>query len=375
MQLLEKDWLSGLSTDDGQNSSPSKAGHFSYTYPSDTYAQPQIRTLSGYTQGIAFMMLVPSIMLFGYQIMLGLSTFQYAGAAEGLSHILLGGLAVAVSPLLIEMLINLEGTTALGIISLHYFHGYPGFLPDLTNVDPKAPPFYLLDRVNLRYIDLYEQRRIPYLVAALGKDGEYGSSYQGLIQPISRWGCAINDFIGIFSQHFITNSLGSVFPLLGGVGHLADPTSAPVTPLDLVHRSAAMLLTVLSMFIFIQVVLRIIFLNYYIITAPLACSCWALPAGVGQRVMALWFKGFILVLFVQVAQLFVMSVLPLMMPPFPSLPSSTDKSGTLQALFLEFQPILTVCLTLIVPRILGASITQAFGIAGAIAKEAFRTFL
>ena len=81
-----------------------------------------------------------------------------------------------------------------------------------------------------------------------------------------------------------------------------------------------MLLTVLSMLIFIQVFLRILFLNYYIVTAPLACSCWALPAGVGREVFTLWFKGFFSVLFVQVAQLFIITILPLMIPAYSPIP-------------------------------------------------------
>ena len=76
MPLLEKDWLSGLSIHEG------KFLHLMQDIlakpdPSDTYSQPQVSTLSGYIQGIAFMVLMPSMMLIGYQMMLILDLSLY----------------------------------------------------------------------------------------------------------------------------------------------------------------------------------------------------------------------------------------------------------------------------------------------------------
>jgi hypothetical protein len=68
-----------------------------FTYAADTYALPQIKTLFGYMEIVSFLVITPSILLFGYQIMLGASTFRYAGALEGLARVALGGVAVGVS--------------------------------------------------------------------------------------------------------------------------------------------------------------------------------------------------------------------------------------------------------------------------------------
>jgi hypothetical protein len=115
----------------------------------------------------------------------------------------------------------------------------------------------------------------------------------------------------------------------------------------------------------VQVFLRIILLNYYLLTAPLAFGCWALPGGIGQNVVRLWCKGFFTVLFMQVVQLFMISTLPLLMPSMPQI--SNDGLGIMQSLLLQFPLILSLSIALLVPRILGASAARAFGIAGSMA--------
>jgi hypothetical protein len=106
-------------------------------------------------------------------------------------------------------------------------------------------------------------------------------------------------------------------------------------------------------------------LNYYILMTPVAFGCWALPGGVGQRVVHLWFKGFFTVLFVQVAQLFVLTTLPLLLPPPPQI--FADKLGIMQGLVLQFPLMLTLCAMLVTPRVLGVSVGKALGVAGSMA--------
>jgi len=131
------------------------------------------------------------------------------------------------------------------------------------------------------------------------------------------------------------------------------------------HRIGQLILTVLSMVLWVQVFVRIFLLNYYILMGPLAFGCWALPGGVGQRVVRLWCKGFFSVLFIQVLQIFLLTTLPLLLPTLPQIP--TDSMGLIQGFLLEFPPILTLSIALMAPRLLGTSAAKAFGTAGSMA--------
>ncbi len=134
---------------------------------------------------------------------------------------------------------------------------------------------------------------------------------------------------------------------------------------DLIRRCGEMILAVLSFLLWVQVFVRIILLNYYLLMGPLAFGCWALPGGVGQRVVRLWCKGFFTVLFSQAVQLFMLTTLPLLLPPMPQ--ASFDGLGIMQGLLLQFPLILTLLVTILVPRVLGTSAAEAFGTAGSMA--------
>jgi hypothetical protein len=330
-KTISQDWLSGDVPVVTQNTSFSGGGRLFYTYSNDTEDLPQIRTLFGVMQVLAFFLITPTILLVGYQFMLGASMFRYAGALEGLSRVALGALSVGVSFELVHMLVSFENTLTAGIIALHDEHPFPK-----TLINGVA---------------------VPYILA-----GDPPTSYRGIVMPMSRWGCAVNDFMGIVSVSFVTNTLGSIIPLIGGLAHLAGHVTNMA---DLIRRSGEMLLAILSCVLWVQVFLRIILLNYYLLTAPLAFGCWALPGGIGQNVVRLWCKGFFTVLFMQVVQLFMISTLPLLIPSMP--PIAGDGLGIMQGLLLQFPLILSLSIALLVPRILGASAAKAFGMAGSMA--------
>ena len=165
-------------------------GRLFYTYDTDTEHLPPVAALFGIMQEVGFFLIIPSMLLLGYQFMLGASTFRYAGAVEGLSRIFLGAVAVGVSYELIDTLISIENSFTAGIIALHGEHPFP--------------------------IITINGRPIPYRLA-----GDPLTSYRGVVMPMSRWGCAINDFIGVVSQSFLTNTIGSMIPLVGGLAPLA----------------------------------------------------------------------------------------------------------------------------------------------------------
>lgn len=69
---------------------------------------------------------------------------------------------------------------------------------------------------------------------------------------------------------------------------------------------------ILALMFLAQMIIRLFFINLYIITAPLGIVCWALPGKVGQPVARLWLQGFIstvMVQFLMVVALIVIQVL------------------------------------------------------------------
>ncbi|HEY4033269.1 MAG TPA: hypothetical protein VGL94_04820, partial [Ktedonobacteraceae bacterium] len=270
-KIIKGDWLVGdvpIATVGGTY--VALGGHLVYTWSSETYSAPEIVKLFGYMETLAFFLIIPSILLVGYQIMLGAVSFRYVDAIEGLSRVLLGGLAVVVSYGLVQTFVSLETSTTAAVLLLHVEHPFP--------------------RIAVNGVP------VPYVLAG-ATSPEPNISYRGIVMPISRWGCAINDFLGIFSVQFVSNTLASVIPLLSGFTHFAG---AAMTMADVIHRISGLILMALSVVLFIQVFVRIFLLNYYILMSPLAFGCWALPGKVGQRVLRLWCKGFFSILFIQV---------------------------------------------------------------------------
>jgi hypothetical protein len=167
-QIIKGDWLAGdvpIATQGGRY--VVLGGHLVYTWSSETYQAPQMITLFVSMEIVAFFLITPSILLVGYQIMLGASTFRYVNALEGLSRVILGGLAVAVSYGMVQTLISLETVVAAAVLLLHVQHPFP-------HIGVNGVP-------------------VPYVLAGT-TPGEPPVSYRGIVMPMSRWGCAINDF-------------------------------------------------------------------------------------------------------------------------------------------------------------------------------------
>src|SRR5260370_26722448 len=271
--------------------------------------------------------------------MLGVSTFRYAGALDGLSRVVLGGLAVAGCYILIATLNSLETIMVAGILILHIEHPFPHITVNGAQV--------------------------PYMLYNANGPGEPTASYRGIVMPMTRWGCAVNDFIGIFAVPFVANTLASIIPLFRDATHYAGTVTGMG---DVIYRIGQMVQMVLSVVLWIQVFVRIVLLNYYILTGPLAFGCWALPGGVGQRVVRLWCKEFFSVLFFHLLQVFLLPTLPLLLPTLPQI--SADSVGLIQGFMLEFPPILTLYIALMAPRLLGASAAKALGTASSMAGGA-----
>jgi hypothetical protein len=340
------DWLSGDSSQTINVSSDptvtdgTTGGRFMHTFAADTYGLQSVQNVFSYMLGLAFLLVTPIIILIGYHLMLAASSFRHAGVLEGLSRVLLGALAVGVSFQLVTMLITFANVVSSAIVDLHAMISYPS-----TQIGGGGA------------------------VYTLAGAPEPLTSYRGLVMPMSRWGCAVNDFIGILGTKFFSNQVTSWLPV---IGNLAPLTTQVTNGAQLVSRLSEFARLVLSVVLWLQAVIRVGILNCYILTCPLAFACWALPGGLGRQVLRQWMRGFLGVLFIQVVQLFLITTLPLILPSFPAL--AGDNLGIMHVLLTQLPPLLVLWLTVRVPTFVGISVGRAVGMTGVMAGGIVGTF-
>jgi len=183
-----------------------------------------------------------------------------------------------------------------------------------------------------------------------------------MVMPMSRWGCAVNDFIGILGSKFFSDQVTAWLPVIGNLSHLAVTVTNGA---ELASRLTEFARLVLSVVLWLQAVIRIGILNCYILTCPLAFACWSLPGGLGRQVLRQWMRGFGSVLCIQVGQLFVITILPLVLPSFPAIVG--DHQGIMHVLLTQIPPLLVLWLTVRVPKLLGISASRAIGMTGVMA--------
>jgi hypothetical protein len=254
---------------------------------------------------------------------------------EMFARLLLSIVAVGASYELTTMLIGISNMTSQAVVTLHASLGYP----DLK-----------LNGNHLTYT----------------LDGEQSdlSSFRGIIVPISRWGCVMNDFASILEDKLLTQGLAYI-PFVGGMASLAKGITDAIKAFKDIGEFIELLL---SINLAIQVFVRIALVNYYILTAPIALGCWGLPGTTGQRIVGQWFKGFCSLLFTQALQLVVLTTMPWLLPSIPQLP--TDTLGILYAILSQMPRIIVLLAVIKVPAILGTGATKAIARAGTVGSGA-----
>jgi hypothetical protein len=351
---IVKDWLSGnadpsadqypvtpTSTATPTSASPpppAEPGHLVYTYLNDTVQQPGLQTLQPYMLGLGLLLLSPILVLIGYQLLWASWTLGRAGAMEAFGRMVLSIMAIVISYQLTAMLIELANTFNLAVVVFHAKLGYP------TNatIDGQTYSF------------------------TLANQGEQDSaSFRGIVIPITRWGCVANDFVALLSNKFWTDAAGFI-PFVGGVAKFIGNI---FNAIDAAKHIGEFLMLILSIMLCTQVFMRVVLLNYYVLTSPLAFACWGLPGGVGQKVVSSWTKGFLSLLFAQTAQIFVLATFPLILPPFPNLPTD-QQFGVLIMIFQALPRILVLAATIRVPTVMGTGASKAIAQAGTVAGGA-----
>ncbi len=72
---------------------------------------------------------------------------------------------------------------------------------------------------------------------------------------------------------------------------------------------------IMSLMLLAQVLIRLFFIDLYIVLAPLGIACWALPGKVGQPLTRLWWQGFLSIVLVQFVQVIALIVVEAMLLP------------------------------------------------------------
>jgi hypothetical protein len=265
-------------------------------------------------------------------VLLGSITFHYANALQAIPRFVMGIAIIVIAFTMTETLIAISNNITGGLVLLHRDLGFP------TAMVNNQPVAYTLANEN-----------DPI-------------SYRGMVVPMSRWGCAANEFMKILAAKFVTDVLASIIPIFGNLIHLVATIA---NFFDLIKHLGQFILLVLSIMLWAQVLVRIVLLNYYILLCPIAFGCWALPGGFGQGVVTQWTKGFFSTLLIQIVQVFVITTLPLVIPVLPAIPS--DSLGLMKGLLTQLPPILVLWMTVRAPSILGTSTARAVVNAGSVA--------
>jgi hypothetical protein len=348
LAIIKQDWLSG----DGQNGYDSiggdtaqgayPSGHLSTTYNEDTINSPQLKPLFSSMLAVAYVILGPIAVLIGYHLLWAALTFRNSSALEDFGRMMLGVIAISLSFQIVSLLLGLTNLLNHGVIMLHQEIGYSNML--LNTISGTSRTAYILP-------------------------GDTDTtSFRGIVQPIVRWGCTINTFIGILAKKFWTD-IASFLPLLGPFIQLAGQISDAIDVFKHIGEFATLLL---SISLCVQVYLRVLFINYYIVTTPVVFACWALPGGTGGKIFGEWLKGFLSVLLVQTIQLFILTTMPLLLPPLPSFVNEMAQTGIwgiLDAFFRQLPAVLVLLVTTQVPKMMGTGVSRTLAQAGTLAAS------
>ncbi|GHO78880.1 hypothetical protein KSD_66510 [Ktedonobacter sp. SOSP1-85] len=133
------------------------------------------------------------------------------------------------------------------------------------------------------------------------------------------------------------------------------------------------ILKVMALMLMAQMIIRLFFIIFYIVTAPLGLACWALPGKIGQSVTNQWLKGFIstvMVQFVMVVALIIMQMMAGAILHFVTNPITTvDRMDIGPGQLDIFTLLKLMCLCFFwflirIPSLLGTAPTRSMVLAG-----------
>ncbi|GHO42790.1 hypothetical protein [Ktedonospora formicarum] len=301
---------------------------FFYTPYKYTVDNPQIIALWGGVLILVDAFIVLLIMINGIRLMLAGIAFRFDKAIESLPNVLLAIVVAHVSLLFISTLLGLNNI----LIGDTYTWASDTLFRstnDYTNGIPKSEgndPYHVDVMVGIGAIPFDTWGNAPV--------------YDNLPQKVKDKYCHKSGW-----KEYFTSDLWH--------GHITGVYRCKDMPIDVLVRSQLMqdnlnftgffdnlqdlgnalgvLLKIMALMLMAQMIIRLFFINLYIITAPLGIGCWALPGKTGQSITGLWLKGFIstvLVQFVMVVALIVIQVMVAAILHFVLTPATTDHDMT-----------------------------------------------
>lgn len=271
-----------------------------FTDPAYTTDPPPVGSLWKAILYIVDAFMIISLMFNSILIMLGGSVFRYSKAIESFPGILLALIVAHISMTFITLILGLNNTLSHGLynwtqgsglkaanttITKQYeFYGFVGQPYPLINTDESSITWKAVDNKISGY-------SVPPVGAVCWHDPSQSTP---VLAPYLLLDCTWPEFtITPQSIDFTKMDLSSMMKTIPGA-------------LDL-------MIDVMGLMLLAQVVIRIFFIDLYIVFAPLGIACWAMPANAGRGVTSMWFKGFISTVFVQFVQMTAIIVLQLIL--------------------------------------------------------------
>lgn len=233
--------------------------------------------------------------LAGYQIMLGMVSSSYANAIQVISRVTLVAFAIGLSYFFLKAVMSIEGEVG-----------------------------------NWLYTQLNQNVSVA--------------------MPSAKWGCYSKQFFGSIFDLSVYSTENAAKQITTADYARETATST----LTLIENLSNFVLTLLSVVLAIQLIVRLALLNFHVILSPLAILCEALPEKIGSKVMQHWLRGFFSLLFVQLLQLVIMAIGSNLIPQ-AVIGTQANDWGTL--LFGKLIPIAIMLVILNVPRLFNNSTT------------------
>jgi hypothetical protein len=235
--------------------------------------------------------IVVVLMLNGIIIMLGGSVFRYSKAIEALPGILLALIVANVSMTFITLTLGLNNVMSRDLYNWTQKSGLQSANPSITQLFWQHP-------ISQSWSPVYDNT--------------------GYDQPPANAKCSVDTT----DTNVPLQNLG----IEGGQLNTCTWPTFTITPqgidftkLDIsslmksIPGALDLMIDVMALTLIAQVIIRIFFINLYIVFAPLGIACWAMPANVGRGLTSMWFKGFISTVLVQFVQMTAIILLQLIL--------------------------------------------------------------
>ena len=262
-----------------------------------TVNQPQVQQLWTVSLWIVDICLSLTLVLNGITIILGGSVMRNAKVIESLPGVFLALIAAHVSMLFMVIFITMNNVICTDVFN--WTDNPKNVKPNTTttattplDVTCMSPNPLDFNRMECTYTDGTPVGRDFHLDTDLGKDLQKGFGRN-------------NDYV--YDQPLGPQAF-TITPKNLDLGHINITEQ-----LKTLGGALSLMVTISSLMLISQVIVRFFYLDLYIVLAPIGLACWALPGRAGQPLTRSWFKGFLSTVFVQFIQVIAIIVIQVML--------------------------------------------------------------